>query len=490
MENLIVLGESKVYTIILLLISLVLLMMLVKNRIVEAKKVIKYLYFIYFIVIAQVLTSGMSYENFEKIRGISYIVLSLSFVRIVDILLKSNLFRKRRKKEIPQLITNIITFTIFIISILIVLRSSFGVNVTSLLATSAIISAVIGLALQDTLTTFIAGLVLTTGSTMEIGDTIEIEGLSGKIIDTNWYSTKLQKLGGGVVSIPNTLLLKGVYTNYYKRPNLILEINVGCSYSDPPNKVKEVLLDVASKNEKVLKNPKPYVIILGFSDFSIDYQLRVWVQEEYLIKAKTETEIYGAIWYALKREGIKIPFPTREILQPKDLEDNSHKIERSHLESVEFFKDLIPNDVEELIEISKLKLYGKDEYIFSQGEEGDSFYVIKSGEVSVIIDDREVVALSDGDFFGEMSLLTGNARNATIKVLSDTEVIVIEKDNFKKLIQKNKNLFDNVLEYLTKREEENLEIKKAKDYKVNYSYGDTERIKRSIFNKLISFFEI
>lgn len=490
MERIILLTANNLYSILILIISMIFFIFILKKYTKDTKKILKYLYFIYFIVIFRVLIRSSDVFDSKKAIGLFYLILSFSIIRVVDLVFKQFIIKNKRKKEIPQLILNLFTFVIFIISFLYILRNYYGVNLTSLLTTSAILSAVIGLALQDTLTTFIAGLILTTDSSMEIGDTVEVGDIIGKVADTNWYSTKLQKLGGGVINIPNNIFLKSITSNYYKKTNIILRIKVSCSYSDPPNKVRDTLLCIAAANNKILQNPEPYVAILAFGDFSIDYELRIWVYEEYLRRARIETELYSAIWYAFKREGIKIPFPTREILRPRDLEDKSHKIEKSYLKNVEFFKNLSNEDIEKLIDISQIRMYGKDEYVFFQGDKGDSFFLIKSGNVSIIIDNREITTLSKGEFFGEMSLLTGKLRSASVRALVDIEVIVIDKKSFKEVIQENKVLFESVLNYLTKREEENIIFRKemSKDAELNKNYK--EKIKKNMFNKLIKFFEL
>lgn len=489
MENLILIINNRMYTIGVLTLFLIAIIFILKKSSFKTSKIFKYLYFIYWFLVFTIIFQNSPYLSGEKIKGVYYIILSFLTIKLIDLILKQVLMAKIRKKEVPQLIINTLTLIFFVISILFILRQYYHINLTSLLTTSAILSAVIGLALQDTLTTFISGLILTTDNSLEIGDTIEIDDICGKVIDTNWHSTKLQKLGGGLVSIPNNLLLKSIKTNYYKKSNLILRIKVGCSYGDPPNKVKDILLDIADKNKKVLKNPEPYVVLLEFNDFSIDYELRLWVFDEYLRRARIETEIKTAIWYAFKREGIKIPFPIREILRPKDMVEDT-KIDHLYFKNIDFFSDLNEKDIDSLIKISKRKLYGKDEFIFYQDEEGDSFFLIKEGRVAVIIDSREITTLNSGDFFGEMSLLSGKPRTASIQVMEDTEVLIIYKEYFKDLIKNNKNVFDNVLKYLSEREAEN--IKNKKKYNTSSEFNDKQlkSIKKNVFKRLVNFFEI
>lgn len=489
MENLILISNSTLFNIVFALLVLIFFIFLIKRYLKIHGKVIKYLYFLFFIILYKIISMNISELNSPKALGIFYVILSFSLIKFIDILINESYYKNKKNLEVPHLIRNIIVVLAFSISFLMILKNFFNVNLTSLLTTSAILSAVIGLAVQDTLTTFIAGLVLTSDKSIELGDTVIIQDIIGKVIDTNWRSTKLQKAGGGMVSIPNNLILKEITINYLKKSNIIITIKVSASYNDPPNKVKKLLLRVAFKNPSVLRDPEPFVIITGFGESSVNYELKVCIFEEYLRRIIIETELYSSIWYTFRREGIKIPYSIREILTPNDLKESPSEILKSYFQNVEFFKTLKNEDLEKLQQITKIKTYGKDEFIFLQNDPGDSFFIIKSGKVCVVLEDKELACLSEGDFFGEMSLLTGNPRNASVKATEDTEVLVIKKDEFKGLIQKNEALFNNVLEFLTKREEEQLKFRRELDISKQKHKSD-EDVKKTIFEKLVGFFEI
>lgn len=468
---------------------LIFLIFLIKKFLKTSSKLIKYLYFIFLITIYRIFSLNSPNLNSSRALGFFYIVLSFSLIKFIDILINESYYKNRKNLDVPHLMRNILVVIALAISFFSILKNFFSVNLTSLLTTSAILSAVIGLAVQDILTTFIAGLVLTSDKSLEIGDTVIIGDIVGKVVDTNWRTTKVQKAGGGIVNFPNNMVLKESTINYYKKSNIIITIKVSASYNDPPNKVKNLLLHIAYNNSSVLKDPEPFVIITGFNDSSINYELKGCIYDEYLRKTATETELYSAIWYTFRREGIKIPYSIREILTPKDLIEAPHEILKSYFQNVEFFSTLKDNDLEELQKISKLKTYGKNEFIFLQNDPGDSFFIIKKGKVCIVLEDRELACLKEGDFFGEMSLLTGNPRNASVKANEDTEVFVIEKEDFKGLIQKNQNLFNNVLEFLTKREEDQIKFKKNLDDD-KHRHENSEDVKKTIFKKLANFFEI
>ena len=471
------------------MLTLVFFIFLIKRFLKSHSKLIKYLYFIFFVIIYRIFSINSLNLNSDKALGLFYIVLSFSLIKFIDILINESYYKNRKNLVVPHLMRNVLVVIAFAISFFTILKNYFNVNLTSLLTTSAILSAVIGLAVQDILTTFIAGLVLTSDKSLEIGDTVIIGDIVGKVVDTNWRTTKVQKAGGGIVNFPNNMVLKESTINYYKKSNIVITIKVSASYNDPPNKVKNLLLHIAHNNSFVLREPEPFVIITGFSDSAVNYELKACIYDEYLRRTATETELYSSVWYTFKREGIKIPYSIREIVRPKDLLETPHVILKSYFQNVEFFNTLKDEDFDELQKISKLKTYGKNEFIFLQNDPGDSFFIIKSGKVCIVLEDRELACLKEGDFFGEMSLLTGNPRNASVKANEDTEVFVIEKDDFKELIKKNENLFNNVLDFLTKREEGQIKFKKdLNDDK--HKHENTEDVKKTIFKKLVNFFEI
>ncbi len=482
------LSNSTLFHIGISMLVLILFIFLIKKYMKNPTKLIKYLYFIFFLVIYKVLSLNITRLNSTKILGVFYIILSFSFIKFIDILINESYYKKKKNLEIPHLIRNIVVVLAFAVSFLSILKNFFNVNLTSLLTTSAILSAVIGLAVQDTLTTFIAGLVLTSDHSFELGDTVIIQDIVGKIVDTNWRTTKLLKAGGGIVSIPNNLLLKEITINYLKKSNIVITIKVSASYNDSPNKVKNLLLKVAHNNVNVIKDPEPFVIISGYGDSGINYELKASIHEEYLRRIIVETELYSSIWYAFNREGIKIPYSVREIVTPKDLLSSNPEVLSSYFQKVEFFNTLKQEDLNKLQQLTKLQTFGKNEFIFMQNDPGDSFFIIKTGKVCIMLDNKEIACLHEGDFFGEMSLLTGNPRTASVKASEDTEVLVIEKEAFKGLIKTNQELLENVLEFLTKREEEQLQIRKEKD--AGKIKQDNSEMKKTILKKLVKFFEI
>ncbi|MDN5304087.1 MAG: small conductance mechanosensitive channel [Fusobacteriaceae bacterium] len=474
-----------------IIVFFIFLMFLSKKIIKNFKKLNTYLFFILILIVLRE-SSEYYFEFSNKIMGVYFIILTFLLIKILGIFLDETSY-KIIKFEIPKLLRSVILIVIFIFSFFFALKRYYNINLTPFLTTSAILSAVIGLALQDTLTNFIAGIVLTSEKNFKRGDTIVVDNIEGKVNDTDWRSTKITKFGGGVVSIPNSILLKDKFVNYYRKSRYRIEIEIGTSYNDAPNKVINVLLDIAKKHKKVLNDPTPEVLIKQYGDFSIDYILRVWVVDDYLNRQNIKTDIYRDIWYNFLRNEIKIPFPVRENIEIIKNIENENQLEiekrKNLINKIEFLKSLSEKSKNELSKKIKLFKYGKGEIIVNEGEEGDSFFIIQSGIVDILINNRKIVNLREGDFFGEMSLLTGNKRNATVVATIDLEVLVLDKVTFREIIENDKNILDILSEYLLKREEENSKFNKDINDLSKKQNINRETMKKNIFKKLIDFFE-
>jgi CRP-like cAMP-binding protein len=323
---------------------------------------------------------------------------------------------------------------------------------------------VMGLALQDTLGNLFSGLALQTEKLFQVGEWISFREHVGQVVGMTWKSTLIKTLENEIVYIPNNVISKEIVKNY-SRPELshVAYIEIGIQYEAPPNKVREVILDVLAENEKVLKVPPSQVRLINFGDHAITYQIRFWNNDfggERLLKA----EIMNQIWYALKRNGIEIPFPIRDVrlhhvtMHEAKRQQAGVKAEiLSSLKRVEVLGQLPAEDVDLLASRVNIETYGNGEAIVHQGEDGDSMYIIHRGACDVYLEDearKYVATLNAGDFFGEMSLLTGERRTATVVAKGDTDVFVIDKRSFSDILKEHPGFSEILGQALVRRQAE------------------------------------
>jgi small-conductance mechanosensitive channel/CRP-like cAMP-binding protein len=306
------------------------------------------------------------------------------------------------------------------------------------LALSAVGGFVIGFALQDTLGNMFAGLAVQVEKPFHVGDWIAVAGHEGVVTEITWRATRLRTRPGTQVVIPNNVLSKEAFTNFSKPdPNVRLFVDVGVTYDAPPNDVKRVLLDALANVEIVLRTPPPVVVVTDFAAYAIAYRVKFWVAD-YGADDDARDRVRTAVYYALRRAALEIPFPIQVEYRrgtKKVAPDERLRRLEAATQTVDLLASLEPPARAELLSSARERLYGAGEAIVRQGDAGASMFVVCRGEVRVTIEPgaREVARIPAGGYFGEMSLLTGEARTATVSAVTDALTLEITADDFRRL---------------------------------------------------------
>jgi len=380
---------------------------------------------------------------------------SLIILKILDYLIFDAYLLKNAGIHIPTLFRDIIMFTLLGIIIVTTLKIEFGLKLTGILTSSAIVSVIIGFALQDTLANIIAGIVMHIEKPFDLNDWIKIGDREGEVVETSWKATRLKTLEGNYIIIPNTIISKEIIINYYKPTKAhALIFTIGIDYSTPPAKVKETLLNAIGDCTNVLTSPAPVVLITDFGNSSIQYTIKVWIENHAIYKA-IQDEIMTKFWYNLKRNNIQIPFPIQTVYlhNSADIETKTNTqildIKKKYIQKNELFKDLTDSDIELLAIPTKIKHFTKGEKIIAQGEENYALYIIIGGTVSILSKNKTSASdsirlkdLHEGEYFGEMSLLTGEKRSATAIAENEVSLLEIEPTDMLPLIKKNPKLME------------------------------------------------
>ena len=307
-------------------------------------------------------------------------------------------------------------------------------------AATAAGAVVLGLALQDTLGNFFAGLAIQIEKPFSVGHWVRIRDTDGMVSEITWRATKMRTKSGNFFIVPNSVLSKDTIINY-SEPTLEtrLELEVGVSYDVPPNRVKTTILDAIRDEPLISRVVPPEVLLVNFGDSSITYRVRVWTTD-FGADDRLKDHIRTAVYYAFHRTGIVIPYPIRTVIMKSEAPAVSRVEETERaLERVSIFASLPEEQRAQIAAVSHRALYAAGESIVRQGESGCSLFVLLSGEAAVYIEpgDREVARIPAGGFFGEMSLLTGAPRNATVRTAVDSELLEITADEFKQFILAN-----------------------------------------------------
>ncbi len=306
-----------------------------------------------------------------------------------------------------------------------------------LITTSAVSAVVIGFALQDTLGNAFAGLAIQSEKPFHVGQWVRVGDHEGRVAEVTWRATKLRTKSGNFVVVPNNIVSKEPIINYSEpAAPTRLEVEVGASYLVAPNQVKAAILEAVRHCSRVLEAPAPDVVLLSFDDSAINYKARFWT-EDYERDEAARDQVRTAIYYSFQRHGIDIPWPIQvqyERQLPAADPDARLVHEEQLLRGVDLFASLTPPLVREVATSAPMVVYGAGETIVRQGEPGQSMFIVADGTVSVMLQaGQQVAQIEAGGYFGEMSLLTGDPRSATVVAAGDVTVIEISADLFRRI---------------------------------------------------------
>jgi small-conductance mechanosensitive channel/CRP-like cAMP-binding protein len=339
----------------------------------------------------------------------------------------------RLPDRFPTIVQDSIVIALFAVAATAVLQDR-------IFAATAVSAVVLGLALQDTLGNFFAGLAIQIEKPFRVGHWVNIRGTDGLVSEITWRATKMRTKAGNFMIVPNSVLSKDTIVNYSEPiVETRLELEVGASYDVPPNKVKSTILNAIRDEPLISSSVPPEVLLVNFADSSMTYRVRVWTAD-FAADERLKDRIRSAVYYAFHRHGIVIPFPIRTVIMTEHaLSGTDASATERALQRVSIFANLPDDQRAQIAAVARRALYAAGEAIVRQGESGCSMFVLVSGEAAVLLEpgNREVARIPSGGFFGEMSLLTGAPRNATVRTTVDSEVLEIAADDFRNFVLAN-----------------------------------------------------
>jgi small-conductance mechanosensitive channel len=370
--------------------------------------------------------------------------------------------RSDGQREITSLLRTVLSIVLYIIAFAIIFQAQYpGVNLGSIFAGSAILGIVVGLALQDTLGNLFAGIALQADQAFQVGDVISIPNRgTGVVENVSWRGVKIRTFQNKLLVISNAVLGKELIEVAPKGNLNARYLNFSTLYADRPantvQKVREAVRQVDNVSSKI----RPNVRIRNLGDNGLEWEVKYWL-EDYSKYNDTDANIRQRIWYLFQREKIEFAYPTRTIhveTKPQETAFEEHvNTVTERLNNVAIFAPLSDEETTRLAEASRVRVYAPGEAIVRIGQEGNSMFVIMRGAVEVQLPQGKGVKvlnkLRENDFFGEMSLLTGEPRTATVVAVEETEVLQIRKEAMKPIFEANPELVKAVSEMVEERRE-------------------------------------
>lgn len=389
-------------------------------------------------------------QVFRILKVILWMSLIISTIRFLRILIFSTALRPAAY-EFSTIMQNVLSIIVYIVTFFIIFNSYYpDVDLAALFTTSTILGVIIGLALQDTLGNLFAGLAMQADQPFQIGDVISIptKGI-GVIENITWRGVKIRTFQNKFLIISNSVLGKEAI-EVAPRDNLNARlVFFNTLYTNSPAKTIHTVREIVRQVENVSQKIRPIVRVRDLGASGIDWEIKYWI-EDYSKYNDTDALIRQRVWYAFQRERIEFAYPTQTLyLEKKPTEDNFDETGNEifeRLSDVSIFAPLSDEETQKLAAGSRLRVFAPDEPIVRQGQPGKSMFVVHKGSVKVQVKEESKVkvldTLREGDFFGEMGLLTGEPRTATVVAQEETRVLEIDNLCLKPILEDNPELVE------------------------------------------------
>ena len=242
--------------------------------------------------------------------ALSILIIGRQVVKILIKVISTALERSNTEDTVRIFVTNLLN-TLLMIVVFIAAINQLGIQTTSIIAVLGAAGLAIGLALQGSLSNFAAGILIVIYRPYKVGDYIQADNHLGTVNDIQIFSTVLKTPDNKLVVVPNGSIMNGSIVNFSNQDKRRVDIIASCSYEDDIDKVKSVLADILTKDDRILNEPKPRIAVSELADSSVNFIVRPWVKNsDYL-------DVYYSLLEEIKKrfdqEGIAIPYPQTDV---------------------------------------------------------------------------------------------------------------------------------------------------------------------------------
>src|SRR5436190_3126385 len=397
---------------------------------------------------------------FHIIKIILWMALVISVVRFVGLLIFATALRKSGPTEIASLLRTVLSMILYIVAFFIIFQSQYPtVQLAPLFTGSTIVGIVVGLALQDTLGNLFAGIALQADQPFQVGDVINISNRGTGVVESvSWRGVKIRTFQSKLLIISNAVLGRETIEVAPKNNLNARVVFFNSVYIYSPTRTAQLVREAIRNVENVSNKVRPIVRIRNLGDSGIEWEVKYWI-EKYEKYIDTDALIRQRIWYVFKRENIELAFPTRTIhVEPKPetlSDDEIINVATEHLANVPVFAPLSEEEIDKLARASVKRIFAPGEAIVRRGQEGRSMFVVIRGNVKVQVPENNIQKvinrLTVNDFFGEMGLMTGEPRTATVVAEDEVDVLEIRKAAIKPIFEVNPDLMSAVYEIIEAR---------------------------------------
>jgi small-conductance mechanosensitive channel/CRP-like cAMP-binding protein len=419
----------------------------------------------------QVLSAAMQILELPKpaavVYEVSMIIATIAIIRQCGFLVFRFVLRELHIHP-PQIMEDLVVFAAYVVFAIARIKYA-GVNLSGILAFSALTTALLAFSMQDTLGNVLGGLVLQFDNSINVGDHIKVGEVVGRVVDIRWRSTAVETNNWETVIIPNAQLMKGSFTVLGRRSGQPLQwrrwiyftVDPGATPGQVIGTVESAVRNVASPN--IAKQPQPACLLLGFEGGNLRYGLRYWLTD-ISADGSTDSLVRINIFTTLQRAGIRVSEPQQTVHLVEQDEEHAEIVQEREiqrrikaLKGVDLFARLTARELRTLAKRLQYHPFAKGDVITLQGAISDCIYIIAVGEAEVLYqtesgEKQSLAKLEAGRFFGEMGLMTGEPRRATVVARTETICYQLDKSSFQDLIVKRPTIAENISKIIASRQ--------------------------------------
>ena len=361
-------------------------------------------------------------------------------------------------RHVPQLFMMVPRLVVLLVAGWLLFSAVWNVDLTGLFAALGVTSLVISLALQDTLSGLASGFLLLSDKPFEPGDWIEVNDIEGKVVDTNYRSSRIQDRNGDLIVIPNSVLAGATLVNFDQPAQLHrVVVSLQVAYANPPTNATEMLLAAARATKGVLADPPPVVRVVQIDDPLMGYDVQMWI-DDYTISPRVKSDFGALVWYQSHRMDVPLPSPAFDLYHHDPIQEAvdatltvDQLIERIRRSSI--FSELNDTDIRELAEAAVPERFRRGETMLPPGVASREVLVLWSGRARIMLgaESDVFIELSDGDVFGVVSRSRDSAASQEVMAVTDCEVVRIDASTAGAVASRNPSLSDGLNQLLSSR---------------------------------------
>jgi len=399
--------------------------------------------------------------NENALKAAFSLIVMLCAANFLTYLVVDIIFFHRMDRQVPDYKRDLTTVLVYLVFGMAALRYVFKLDIASILTTTTVLTAAIAFAMQTTLANIVSSFYVQNDFNLHRNTWVSIpeNDILGEIVNVGFRYTTIRTVDNQKVLVPNNHIMQNIVRVLGSKEGekSAVHIKVGLGYDFPPEKAVAMLRRILLQEPHVMKDPPPEVWVRDFLDSSVEYDMRCFL-DDYSHRIPTRSSVLKKVWYAVAREGYSIPFPHREVISKEAGVPFSGEagFVPGALERAEILRSLDREEIRKLAERVRVRVFAPGEEVVRQGDEGDSLFIVRRGALDVRIDGASVGSLREGSVFGEMSLLTGEKRAATVIASTEVRLIEISKEDIEPVIRANPRLLESLSAILAQRQAANV----------------------------------